>query len=62
MIEFLKNMPKAELHIHIEGSLEPQLMFEIAKRNQISLPYANEKEVRDAYQFNSLQSFLDIYY
>ncbi|NOX35355.1 MAG: adenosine deaminase [Deltaproteobacteria bacterium] len=62
MIDFLKNMPKAELHIHIEGSLEPDLMFEIARRNQISLPYANEKEVRNAYQFNDLQSFLDIYY
>ncbi len=62
MIEFLKNLPKAELHIHIEGSLEPELMFKIAQRNGIKLPYANAKEVRSAYEFDNLQSFLDIYY
>ncbi len=55
-------MPKAELHIHIEGSLEPDLMFRIARRNRIRLPYAGEEDIRAAYQFSNLQSFLDIYY
>jgi adenosine deaminase len=62
MIDFLQKMPKAELHIHIEGSLEPDLMFEIAQRNGISLPYSSAEEVKAAYQFDNLQSFLDIYY
>ena len=62
MEEFIKNLPKAELHLHIEGTLEPQLMFEIAKRNNISIPYGSVDEVKKAYQFNSLQDFLDIYY
>ncbi len=62
MIDFLRKLPKAELHIHIEGSLEPELMFEMARRNGIKLSYANVAEVKAAYQFNSLQSFLDIYY
>jgi len=59
---FINNMPKAELHIHIEGSFEPQLMFEIAQRNGISLKYKTVEEVQAAYQFNNLQEFLDIYY
>jgi len=60
--ELLRRMPKAELHIHIEGSLEPELMFEMARRNGVSLPYASVDELRRAYAFNNLQSFLDIYY
>ncbi|NOX80382.1 MAG: adenosine deaminase [Deltaproteobacteria bacterium] len=55
-------MPKAELHIHIEGSLEPELMFELGRRNGIDLPFTTVEEVRAAYRFDNLQSFLDIYY
>jgi adenosine deaminase len=55
-------MPKAELHLHIEGSLEPELMFALAQRNGIALPYANVAALREAYNFSNLQSFLDIYY
>ena len=55
-------MPKAELHIHIEGSLEPELIFELARRNGVALPYANVEALRAAYDFTDLQSFLDIYY
>ena len=62
MNEFLTQLPKAELHIHIEGSLEPELMFKIAQRNSISLPYSSIDEIKAAYQFENLQSFLDIYY
>lgn len=62
MIEFLQKIPKAELHIHIEGSLEPDLMFKIARRNHIRLSYASVEEVKAAYRFDNLQSFLDIYY
>jgi len=58
----LKAMPKAELHIHIEGSLEPELIFALAKRNGLSLPYANVEALRGAYAFSNLQSFLDVYY
>jgi len=60
--EFLRRMPKAELHIHIEGSLEPELIFEMARRNGVSIPYASVEELRRAYAFTNLQSFLDIYY
>ena len=60
--QLLREMPKAELHIHIEGSLEPELIFELAKRNNVSLPYANVEALRAAYAFTNLQSFLDIYY
>ena len=56
------NFPKAELHLHIEGTLEPELMFTLAKRNNIELPFANIQEIKDAYKFNNLQEFLDIYY
>jgi adenosine deaminase len=62
MESFIKGIPKAELHLHIEGSLEPELMFTIAQRNKVSLPFASVSEVRAAYQFSDLQSFLDIYY
>ena len=55
-------MPKAELHIHIEGSLEPELMFALARRNGVALPYASVEALRAAYAFTDLQSFLDIYY
>lgn len=58
----LQAMPKAELHIHIEGSLEPELIFALASRNGIALPYASVEELRSAYAFTNLQSFLDIYY
>lgn len=59
---FIRGLPKAELHLHIEGTLEPELMFELAMRNGIRLPYASVDEVRRAYVFTDLQSFLDIYY
>lgn len=62
MQEFIKGLPKVELHMHIEGSLEPELMFELGKRNNIELPYKSIDEVRQAYNFTDLQSFLDIYY
>jgi adenosine deaminase len=55
-------MPKAELHVHIEGTLEPELMFELAVRNGVKLPYASAAELRAAYAFTNLQSFLDMYY
>jgi len=55
-------MPKAELHIHIEGSLEPELIFALAQRNGVAIPYASVEELRRAYAFTNLQSFLDIYY
>src|SRR5688500_6267891 len=58
----LRAMPKAELHIHIEGSLEPELIFALAKRNGVTLPYASVEALRAAYAFTDLQSFLDIYY
>src|SRR5436305_14866668 len=59
---FARDLPKAELHLHIEGTLEPELMFELARRNGVQLPYASVDEVRRAYVFSDLQSFLDIYY
>jgi adenosine deaminase len=58
----VQNMPKAELHIHIEGSLEPELIFALAERNGVALAYASVEELRAAYAFSDLQSFLDIYY
>ena len=58
----LRAMPKAELHIHIEGSLEPELIFALARRNGVALPYASVEALRSAYAFTDLQSFLDIYY
>lgn len=59
---FIAGMPKAELHIHIEGSLEPAMMFELARRNGVTLPYATVEAVRAAYNFTNLQDFLDLYY
>ena len=58
----LRAMPKAELHLHIEGSLEPELIFRLAQRNGVALPYANVEALRAAYAFTDLQSFLDVYY
>jgi adenosine deaminase len=60
--QLLRQMPKAELHIHIEGSLEPELIFQLAQRNHVALPYASVEALRAAYAFTNLQSFLDIYY
>jgi adenosine deaminase len=60
--EFIRALPKAELHVHIEGTLEPELAFELAAKHGVKLPYANVEELRRAYQFKDLQSFLDIYY
>jgi adenine deaminase len=60
--EYIQQIPKAELHLHIEGTLEPELMFSLAQRNNVKLPYASVEEVRKAYNFHNLQSFLDIYY
>jgi len=62
MIELIKKLPKAELHLHIEGSLEPELMFRLAKKNNVEIPYDSVEDVRAAYNFTNLQSFLDIYY
>lgn len=59
---FIQGLPKAELHLHIEGSLEPELMFALAARNGLSLPFASVEAVRAAYEFSNLQDFLDIYY
>ena len=60
--DFIRGLPKAELHLHIEGSLEPELMFELGRRNGIALPFKSVEEVRAAYAFSNLQDFLDIYY
>ncbi len=62
MEDAIRALPKVELHLHIEGSLEPELMFALAERNGIDLPYASVEDVRAAYDFSDLQSFLDIYY
>ncbi len=62
LAELLRRMPKAELHVHIEGTLEPELIFKLARRNGVTLPYANEATLRAAYAFTNLQSFLDLYY
>ncbi len=62
METFIRNMPKAELHLHIEGTLEPELMFAIGERNGVELPFESVEEVKRAYEFTNLQDFLDIYY
>lgn len=62
LIAFTAGLPKAELHVHIEGTLEPELMFALAKRNRIGIPFKTVGEVRAAYRFTRLQDFLDIYY
>ena len=59
---YIRLIPKAELHLHIEGSLEPELMFAMAEKNDVSIKYKSEDELRAAYNFNNLQEFLDIYY
>ncbi len=61
-LAFIRRLPKAELHLHIEGTLEPELIFQLARRNGIALPYSSIEALRDAYQFTDLQSFLDLYY
>ncbi len=60
--QFIAGLPKLELHLHIEGSLEPELMFELGKRNNVPLPWPDVASVRAAYDFDCLQSFLDLYY
>lgn len=62
MNDFLRNLPKVELHLHIEGSLEPELMFALAQRNGIELPYATVQEAKNAYHFDDLQGFLNLYF
>ncbi len=61
-LDLIKKLPKAELHLHIEGTFEPELMFEIARRNKVNIRFKSEEEIRQAYDFHNLQSFLDIYY
>ena len=62
IIKFIKKAPKAELHVHIEGTLEPELMFKLARRNNIKIPFENVNDVKSAYNFNNLESFLNIFY
>ena len=62
IVEFIKKTPKTELHLHIEGTLEPKQMFEMAKKNNIQIPFKNIEEVKAAYKFSNLESFLKIYY
>ena len=62
VVEFIKNTPKAELHLHIEGSLEPELMFKLSKRNKVKIPFKSIDEIKAAYNFTNLDSFLKIYY
>ena len=62
MESFIRRIPKAELHLHIEGTLEPEMMFELARKHRLALPYASVEQLRQAYSFSNLQSFLDIYY
>ena len=62
LTDYIKKIPKAELHLHIEGTFEPELMFKIADRNKIKLNYNSVDDLKAAYNFNNLQEFLDIYY
>ena len=62
LADLIARLPKAELHLHIEGSLEPELMMALAQRNGVELPYKTVEEIRAAYDFSNLQDFLDIYY
>ncbi|MDH5558264.1 MAG: adenosine deaminase, partial [Alphaproteobacteria bacterium] len=62
MRDFIRSLPKAELHLHIEGSLEPEMLVALARRNGVEIPFASVAEVRAAYEFTQLQDFLDIYY
>ncbi|MBI5726849.1 MAG: adenosine deaminase, partial [Ignavibacteriales bacterium] len=59
---FVNSLPKAELHLHIEGSLEPDLMFALAQRNNVNIRFKSVEELKDAYNFNNLQEFLNLYY
>jgi adenosine deaminase len=62
LVQFVSGLPKAELHLHIEGSLEPEQMFALARRNSLTIPFKSVEEIRAAYRFSNLQDFLDIYY
>ena len=62
IIEFIKKSPNAELHLHIEGTLEPEQMLLLAKRNNVQIPFKNINEAKNAYNFSNLESFLKIYY
>ena len=62
MLDFVRALPKAELHVHIEGTLEPSMMFDLGERNGFDLPFESVDAVVEAYKFSDLQSFLDIYY
>lgn len=62
LIEMASRLPKAELHLHIEGTLEPELMWQLAQKHKVTLPFENVQAIKDAYQFDNLQSFLDLYY
>ena len=62
IIKFIEKIPKAELHLHIEGTLEPKLLFKLAKRNNIKIPFENISDVKSAYNFSNLESFLNIFY
>ena len=59
---FIRAIPKAELHLHIEGTLEPEMVFELARKHRLSLRYRSVEVLREAYRFANLQSFLDVYY
>ena len=59
---WINSLPKAELHLHIEGSLEPELMMKLSKRNNVDIPFSSVEEIKEAYNFTNLQTFLDIYY
>ena len=61
-IDYVRSLPKAELHLHIEGTLEPSMLMELAKKHQVDLPYSTAADVERAYDFEDLQSFLDLYY
>ena len=62
LADYARRLPKAELHLHLEGSLEPEMMIALAQRNKISIPFKTVEEARAAYQFTKLQDFLDLYY
>ena len=62
LTSFIAGLPKAELHLHLEGSLEPDLMFALARRNRVDIPFKSVEDIRAAYSFSRLQDFLDIYY
>lgn len=62
MQAFIRELPKAELHLHIEGTLEPELLFQLARRNDLALRCGSVTELRESYRFTNLQSFLDLYY